>query len=663
MAYNLRYFIPYRKHNGGQTSIHILEKDTSTGTYSTLKAGGNPLVITTDGNVSNLYCGTVGSGADINLRVKPLTMLNLFTTDPQKYMVKIYNEDSLIWQGFISTGIHNEDLNSSISTLLTLKANDGMAILDMIPYRPDASTYYEGVVPLGVVLNRIFSKLSLSFADRRALMDFRVADFQQDLFLYLEVNQINYIDENGKPMSCRKVLDSILNSFGLRMSFRGETVYIVDPINMADVTKGQTLDGNWGASLSNFPGGTLDISLNQIKWYQTGISLDTLPPINELEINYDPYTFTEALYNTDEISNWSNAGSWTGPTGLTPNRYYINNTIQFKNVVTDGSILQQAIKREDGSDQEYYFKLQKNSHNLTGNAGVARICFPLSTVFSDSNLFVKVSADYYCNTRDYNNIFDTSIASDVINYIDTSIGYSVGGGSDASIKWNNIRVTSDYTLNGATITESDIADNWFTSINKWPFGTLPNLTGDGSLNVFISGRYDTGWFTTTDKNVLVKNVKVEIVNANGDTIENSGKKFTALKSLNDYIITPTEIELLHGSGPTGASRGAFRDANTKQPSAGIYRGLINGTGTLYPNSYHVAQSMVSQYSVPRSVLRGELDVHTHLLDTQNYLIKWSLPQLAGKAFFIANSTYNDYTESMSVEMVECASTRENITIS
>jgi hypothetical protein len=664
MAYNIRYFIPYRRQSGGYTYIHILEKDTSTGTYQTLQADGNPLEITFSGDVNDLYCGTVGSGADINLRVDPLTLTNLFTTDPQKFMVKIFNGGSLMWQGFISTGIYSEELNNHKNQIITLKANDGMAVLDMIPYRPDSSSYYTGSTYVGNVFNNIFGKLNLAFDNAWGLMDYRVVDYSDNPFLYLGVNQENYIDESGKVMTCREVLDSIMRSFGVRMSFRGSYIYIIDPLIMHDLTKGQLFAMNWGESIQTFPGGYLDISLGQISWYQTGISMDIIPPINQLEIKYDPYTLTSVEYNFADSNNWSNSGSWSGPYGSSgPNKYYINNSLQYANILTDGSILKQAIKREDGTDQEYYLKIQHNSHTSAGSPGIARISFPLSSVYTDSNLYLKITADYYCNTRGYDNIYDTSIVSDEINYIETSIGYSIGGGPDTSIHWQNIRVLSDYTLNGATIGESDIADRWVTSYNFWPYGGLEQLTGDGSIFVYIYGRYTTGWYTTTDKNVLVKNVRAEIVNENGDIIENSGQKFTALKPLNNYVITPTEVQLIQGTGPYGSSKGAYIDILRKIISPGIYRGLDPGTGTLYPMAYHVAQSYVSQYGSPRFVLKGDLNVKDHLIDTQNYLIKWSSrPQLQGKSFFIANGTYNDRYEYMSVEMVECASTRDNINI-
>jgi hypothetical protein len=663
MAYNLRYFIPYKKFSGIETDIWILEKDTSTGTYQTLTADDNPLEITFDGDVNNIYAGTVGSGATINLRVTPLSMTNLFTTDPQKFKVLIYSNSALIWQGFISTGISYEELNSSQNTLFTLKANDGMAVLDLIPYQLDPSTYYQDNTSAATVLQRIMSKLNLVFDNGWGAMDYRVDDYEQSIFFNLGVNQTNYIDENGKAMSCREVLNTIMTSLGLRVAFRGSAFHVIDPINLHDVTKGQIISTGWDANAQNYPGGFLDISLNQIKWYSTGISKDQTQPYNQIEINYDPYTLTNVSYDLSNVANWSNAGSWSGLLGASgPDQYYINNTIQYKNMVVDGSILQQAIKRADGSGLEYYLKLQKNTHQQTGYAGIARISFPFSNIYNDPNIFLKISADFRCNTLGYDNIYDSSTAPYTVNYIDVSMGYLLGGGPDSSIHWFKAKILTDYTLTAADFTPSEIQDKWVTNTWKYPFGSLGTISKDGSINVYIGGYYTTGWLTTTDKNCLVKNINVDIVNANGETVKNTGQKFTALKSVSDnYINTPTTVQLNAGIGPYGSSRAAYRSPATLAPLDGIYRGLANGSGTKYNTAFHVAQSFVSEYNTPRTILTGNLDVQTHLLDTQNYLIRWST-YFPNKSFFIANAVYNDRDEYMSVQMIECTNTRDNITL-
>ena len=90
------------------------------------------------------------------------------------------------------------------------------------------------------------------------MMDYRVVDYQDNPLLYLMVNQENYIDENGKPMTCREVLDTIMKSFGLRMSFRGETTFtLIDPICLHNTSRGQEFNSGWGEVFPTFPGGFL----------------------------------------------------------------------------------------------------------------------------------------------------------------------------------------------------------------------------------------------------------------------------------------------------------------------------------------------------------------------------------------------------------------------
>lgn len=660
MSYGLKYYIPYTRISGNNTYIHIYESDY-VGSYTTLQADGNPLEIMVDGDVKNIYAGTVGSGAVINVRVNPLTMLDLFTTDPQKYKVVIYNNSNVLWQGHINSDIYYEELNAGKNTLLSLRANDGMAVLSKIPYMYDPSTYYTGIVTIAEVFSNIFSKLNLTFDHAWALMDYRVKNYVDNIFLYLKVNQNNYINESGKAMSCREVLDSILKSFGLKMSFRGDVIYIIDPICLHNTSLGQLFNTGWGETISTFPGGVLDISLGQISWYKTGISLDINQPINQLEINYNPYTLTSLTYDFSNKDNWVNEGMWLGPYGWVPNRYYINNFIEYNDVSIHGIyIYKQAIKREDGTDAEYYLKIQNIRHTRDG--GYAKISFPFSTVCKDPNLRLKITADYYCNTRAYDNIYDTSIASCEINYIETSIGYLIGEGPESSINWQNIKILSDYTLTGSDISKSNIADKWVKSCTYWPYGGTADLSNDGIINVYILGHYKTNSYTTTDQNTLVKNIKVEIVDgSSGNVIENHTLKYTALQPVGNYIFEPAKIDLLHGTGLYGTSRGAYIDYYDGVISPGIYRGLEPSTGDLYPNAYYVAQSFVSQYSQPRFVLSGTLNVKDQLLDIQNYLITWS-NYLPNKYFYIVGGVYNDKYEYMEVKMIECASTRENINI-
>jgi len=67
-----------------------------------------------------------------------------------------------------------------------------------------------------------------------------------------------------------------LGGLGQVLKFKGEYIYIYDPINLHDTSKGKhydvtpTIGGHEGASLI---GGYLDISAGDIKWNATSTSI------------------------------------------------------------------------------------------------------------------------------------------------------------------------------------------------------------------------------------------------------------------------------------------------------------------------------------------------------------------------------------------------------
>lgn len=663
MAYGIKYQISYKRLSGGITTIDILQNGYTTPVIP-LKGAGEPLEIMFEGDINNIYKGTTGSGANINIVTSPFSMVNVFTTDPQEYLVNIYNGYSgttLVWQGFLNSGIYTEQLNSNKNSVISLKANDGMAILDMIQYRPTVDTYYLGTARVNTIINNCLNKLALTWTDRRGLVNL-FTSMTGWIFNDLLIKQENFIDESNIPMSCRDVLTYIMESFGLKMYFIGPIIYIIDPINMHNTAIGQQYNDQWtGSGFTTWPGGFLDISLNEINWFKTGTSLDVLTPINKLDIKYNPYNFSSTTFSFSNIDNWFNSGSWSGTLGNSPNQYKINKTIVYKNVVIDGSILQESIKKIDESGQEYYLKLLAGSvnRNLYGSKGKAAFTFPFTSVYKDASVYIKVSADYYVNTRLFDNIYDGTVASTTVNYIDNSVGLKIGGGGDSSIYWQEIKVTSKSGLNGLTMNQSQIQDAWYTGSTL--FGLYHNnYIWDGSISVYIDAFYDTGWYTSNDKNCLVKNVKIEPADCAGNIIENNSINYSIINTISNYIIAPMEITTLLGTGPYGISKAAYIDSGTNKLSDGLYRDYDVNTQR-YKCSYLLGQNFVSQYGKPRLILTGDLKVKNYLSKIQNYLIRWS-NNLPGKSFYILKGTYNDYREYFSATMIECASTRDNITM-
>lgn len=724
MASNIRYRIAYKRFSEGITTIDII--DTSYGGGITnLVAAGDPLNISFSGDVNNIYAPTVGSGATITVISTPLSLINLFTIDPQKYIVKIYNGDTstnLVWQGFVNTNIYNESysIGASMPSPITIQCNDGMALLDEYYYKQsDGSTFYTGFATIGTVLNNVLGKLSIGFNNIYTSNDLNTKSSSYNLFAKLKVNNENYVDENLVAMSCREVLNSIFSALGLTMNFRGSNIYVIDPINLHDATKGKVYDTSTFTENASTFGGYLDISNKDIKWFETGSNMDIVQSFNRIEVNYDPYSFIEGNYSFTEENLIPETAGWSY--GGTADYALCNNALFKDWSVTEGLAFDgfKAVQQYEGipdklGEPTYYIR-----ETSTGT-GSYSYTFPLSNIKQDDNLKLELSMDVFINTRNPFNILtptddfpETVFSNLYVGNIEIKIG-DKWYDSSANL-WKDTQCFSTiyvreleadiiqekfkdrYNLfwfhwKYKTVDKSLINDKWVPSVMYIP------LSGDrtsgvdlvnGSIQIIISKEFKilgiadpintpgvifsdgtfipggTYWEGANIKSVGIKNIGIKVVGLNKSPIVNNGIKTVA--NLNDDLTRkklPLTIKLTNGTGPYGTSRGAFSAVDETESGTNI-DGLYRWTDvSIYNTTALLTQSLLSQYKVPRSKLTGTLNVKDCLLGVTTKLIKdstYSKDENGNpKAFYIVSGTYNDKYENMNAELIECASTREAI---
>jgi hypothetical protein len=446
--YNLKYTTSYKRLSNSLTTINIEERDYTGSTVTELIADADPLVISTTGNVNNIYEPTIGAGATVKVLVNPLTVHNeFFTTDPQKFRVKIYNGDSggtLIFVGFISTGIYNEDYSTSQITPIVLEINDGMKLLEDIPYMIDTNTRYTGTTTIATVLNNILGKINIDFSGILTNSNLDVATDKINPFIYLNVCNYNFYDENDLAMSCRQVLNSIFQPLGLIVSFRANTVYLIDPINLHYPELGRSYDMS-AVSVSVYPlGGYKDMSGTTLNYFQTGQNLDVVKPFNAVDVKYGPYTFINSLYSMNNADNHT-AGSFSASTVTFPgetNNFFWASGITFTNWQVSGtSYLGEAVKETLDGDAQYYLKLIHNAgyyidgsghsksiyvdsamgrlfgfqHTHTIDAadasGSYSYVFPFSYTKEDDNISLELKVGLLINTRDFKDTLVTPASS------------------------------------------------------------------------------------------------------------------------------------------------------------------------------------------------------------------------------------------------------------
>lgn len=686
MAYGVKYRIQYyRRYSGKQTTIDILEKDHISSAITELRAAEDPLTILFDGDPSNIYKPTIGSGAVIRIVETPLTLLGLFTDDPQKYMVRIFdgiaNEDSdvssdtdgkLIWQGFINAEIYSEGYSNPIATTIELNCNDGLALLDKIKYKTAADEYYEGTEDLAHIFQNIFGKLGIEFDRIFMNCDFSLTaspSLNTNLFDFLMSSNENFVDESGEPMSCRDVLNSIIGGLGLVMKFSGRDIHIIDPINLHDASKTKVYDisASYDTELaSNELGGYLDISSQDVAWGLTGSVLDIEPAIDEAIVVYDPYTFTLYEYDFNKESNQTVEGTWSDM-----GAYWYNENVQFLNWI-QGSANEAAsigLRETETGPPTYCLHMNDSQDYLT---------FTLpdyNSIVQDEFLQIRISFQVWVQTKDSSlNIFaDDSTAAIIWQYkvpIIVRIGdlYWQGGNTWDVAASPQPMVVRQADVSESSVTHSQVNDRWtegYVLVPLWNSGQRLF----GNLKVYIFDELTTAVSeqvlpAINDEfvyHVLLKDFKIEIVNVQtGKIISNDRVKTKAVMSTNLTGKESTEIEVTSGTGLWGTSKAAYKTTLTDIPGIAKIEGLYRGTeATSHKTADLFLQSFQSQYKTPRIKIRGRLRVQDYLLDIRKYLIQ-DTNHMGDRAFYILNGEYHDREEMMDVEMIEVTGTRETI---
>lgn len=157
--------------------------------------------------------------------------LDLHTDDMQKYLIKFYRSDQLYWIGYLDSELYNENLTDYAPYAVEFSGAD-FNILERLKFRDENEKAYTGIAPFITQLKRCFSKLGLPF-QKLCIGCSTVPEgismaVSETALHVLYIQSANFYDEDGEPMSCREVVESILEPFGLMMVQRDASVYIYD---------------------------------------------------------------------------------------------------------------------------------------------------------------------------------------------------------------------------------------------------------------------------------------------------------------------------------------------------------------------------------------------------------------------------------------------------
>lgn len=155
----------------------------------------------------------------------------LHTDNMQDYMVKFYRAGKLYWIGWLDAELYNEQLSAVPPYPVEFSAAD-FNIWERLKYRNASDNKYTDIAPMVTHLKRCFDSLGLSFDKLyigcSTVPNGAAMSAGETPLHVLHMMSQNYYDEDGEPMTCREVVESILQPFGLMMVQKNACVYIYD---------------------------------------------------------------------------------------------------------------------------------------------------------------------------------------------------------------------------------------------------------------------------------------------------------------------------------------------------------------------------------------------------------------------------------------------------
>lgn len=225
---NIRYYHDFIGDDNIQNRFEILTRDTVVSKQ--VEATRTPFVLEYQ-EVKKLT-PIQGSQATIGLISKSnFQFTNLHTDDMQWYQVKFYRAGKPYWVGWLDAELYNEQISAVPPYPVEFSAAD-FNIWERLKYRDENEKRYTDIVPFMTHLKRCFDRLNLPF-DKLYIGCTTTPDdvsmsVSETALHILYMMSDNFYDEEKEPMTCREVVESILQPFGLMMVQKNANVYIYD---------------------------------------------------------------------------------------------------------------------------------------------------------------------------------------------------------------------------------------------------------------------------------------------------------------------------------------------------------------------------------------------------------------------------------------------------
>lgn len=462
-VYNTKYFIKYKNERNTIVECKILlgsdplnpivptpvEVKAPAKSPLVLKYSGEP-IRTSKLRINVIYDGT----SDFS---------DLFTNDPYKYKVELYEETTKVWEGYLDTETYSSPI-AYIGYTYTLYANDGLALLkrvntlneDLSPVDDNKELYsiHYYLVKLLKLARVNITKIAYNTTLKNNLTGYGTYVVLLNK-CYAVIS--NFFKNSGEFMNSWELLTEILKAFGLTLVKVGTTVYIYDKyamyssdtyqlVNFEESPPTPTLETKYNTTIysSQFVNGSVSIEPSKNKYSLTS-SL------------YYKANLANIKFDANTVQNYYSQSNYTGLSEYSYNAKHYHTDKQLTDVNQSYYKLVEytGTGTKNNTKKSFYLSLETNSPSTANEAFKIPLGYVIGKTNGKYGIMVKVRMRF--RTKDYPDAPDTLSAPTKIDQVRISPKVMVG---------NNYLYGNDSDRYNAGY----LKGLYSTSVNYYPIG-------------------------------------------------------------------------------------------------------------------------------------------------------------------------------------------------
>lgn len=678
MAYGVKYRVEYKDCENIDKKIDIEELDY-TGPVTYCEPSEDPFQIEMPG-VDSLFTPVITTGATVKvISTSNMMFLGLYSTNPRKLRIKAYEGASSVpfWIGYVNTEVYNESYAYLMDYDVSISGNNGFAVLERFKYFDTGGVPFTGFDTKWNILLKLLTIMGLPYQNIffacEHSSDGVTVGASETLFHQLKIDQSNYYDEKGDPMTCLEMLKALLSPYPLQIRWHDGSLYIYDPSMLADASfSAKQFNGSAAYVGAVTLDQNLDISIDDCEWDSDDHALDIISGFSKQTIRFSPYGYDHAvpLIDIADEANWTGTPVWTEshkPAGGA-NIWYLSGITAVAGF-TLGTASLEGKRTDLQSTPDIYIKNTYDPYGYgSGNlafenttAGIWLAGVKGSSILFKGKVFVRTKAWEY----------DDDETSKVVKSLIFKIAVEIGGlrpyAANPSADYSWITSTTLFFYVKAHDSGGNIGDKWVDVEFQFPWN-FPG--GEMVFKVFDDYKayddifkwiYDPPLTNSTVTEVRFKEVEFAIITvkdpAAGGRIgmkyadaEMNDKEFVG-KLNSDFVNEAPELTLIHADGINVADRGAIRKTNKSYTTGWRKPGDI--VSFLLPEI--LLRTLISQYRESLVQLSGTLTAQNMMTGPGSLSFFCTLQDtnfLGSRRLLCTGGVYNDFKRTLNGTFLE-----------